>query len=75
MSSSIDLSTPLVIVPDMSLIDLEREVNLMLLREMATAEFIDGTIDAYDWLDTLAECEYDVDTAVRDWTNGCSYMS
>jgi hypothetical protein len=65
----------LVIVPDMSLVDLEREVNLMLIREMATAEFLDGTIDAYDWLDTLDECGYDVDAAVRDWTNGASYMS
>jgi hypothetical protein len=59
----------------MSLVDLEREVELMLLRSMATAEFIEGTIDAYDWLDTLAECDYDVDTAVRDWTNGVNYMS
>jgi hypothetical protein len=75
MSSSTDLSTPLTIVPDMSLVDLELEVNLMLIREMATAEFLAGTIDGYDWLDTLAECGYDVDTAVRDWTNGASYMS
>jgi hypothetical protein len=75
VSISTDLSTPLVIVPDMSLADLGREVDLMLLRSMATAEFLEGTIDAYDWLDTLAECEYDVDTAIRDWTNGVNYMS
>ena len=75
MNSSPALATPLVIVPDMTLVDLEREVNLMLIRELATAEFLDGTIDAYDWLDTLSECEYDVDVAMRDWTNGINYMS
>jgi hypothetical protein len=72
---STDLATPMIITADMTPAEFAVEFAKMQLRAAATADFLDGEIGADDWLDVLDECGIDVGTAVRDWTNGISYLA
>jgi hypothetical protein len=44
-------------------------------RASATAEFVTGDLDLEDYLEVLADCGIDIDTALADWSSGISYMS
>lgn len=70
-----NLATPLIITSEMTPADFAVEYAKMNLRAAATADFLSGEIGAGDWLDTLDECGVDVGAAVRDWTDGITYMS
>jgi hypothetical protein len=54
--------------------ELAHEFDLMMIRSQAAADLIHGEITIDDYLDTLAECEVDVDHALECWGEGGSLM-
>jgi hypothetical protein len=50
------------------------EFGLMMIRSKAAAALVAGEIRIDDYLDTLAECEVDVDEALECWGDGYSLM-
>lgn len=71
---ALQLAVPIILTSDMSASDFAAEFRAMRLREMATQEFCDGTMDAGEWLDILDECGVEVESAVKDWGDGISYL-
>jgi hypothetical protein len=61
--------TPMIITNQMSDDELEHEFTLMRIRGKAQEALIHGRITVDDFLDTIAECEIDVDDALEHWTN------
>lgn len=53
------LDTPLIITPDMSELDLEREWNAMIQRSILTQRLLDGAIDWEYYLDFMAQQGYE----------------
>ncbi len=67
-------ATPIIITKGMDESEFEHEFRLMMNRSKASSLFISGDISVDDYLDTLAECEIDVDDALDCWTRGYSLM-
>lgn len=67
-------ATPIIITNQMDEAELAYEYDLMLIRSQATADLIHGKITIDDYLDTIAECEIDVDEALDCWSSGGSMM-
>ena len=67
-------ATPIIISPDMDESEFAHEFRLMTIRSNAAAELVTGQITIDDYLDTLAECDVDVDDALDCWTSGGSLM-
>jgi hypothetical protein len=67
-------ATPIIITKNMSGDELDYEYDLMMIRSQAAADLIHGVITIDGYLDTLAECEVDVDDALDCWTSGYSLM-
>jgi hypothetical protein len=67
-------ATPIIITSEMDESELEYEFLLMMTRSEAAAALINGEIRIDDYLDTLAECEIDVDDALDCWASGYSLM-
>lgn len=67
-------ATPIIITNNMSDEELEYEYELMKVRSQAAKELIEGQITVDDYLDTLAECEVNVDDALDCWVSGGSLM-
>jgi hypothetical protein len=72
---ALQLAVPIIVTAEMTEADFAVELAAMQLRSAATADFIDGEIDAGEWLDVLDGCGIEVASAVRDWTDGINYMS
>jgi hypothetical protein len=68
------IATPIIITNHMDDEEFAYEFELMKIRSQAAADFIHGEITVDDYLDTLAECEIDVDDALECWTEGGSLM-
>ena len=62
-------ATPIIITTELDDAQFEYEFGLMQIRAAAAADFIAGDISVSDYLDTLAECEIDVDAALECWTS------
>lgn len=69
------LATPIIILPGMGESEFEYELARMKARASATAEYVAGLLDLEDYLEVLADCGIDIDTALADWSRGLSYMS
>jgi hypothetical protein len=67
-------ATPIIITAEMDESEFAHEFRLMQTRSQAAAALVAGEIRIDDYLDTLAECEVDVDEALGCWTNGYSLM-
>jgi hypothetical protein len=72
---SLHLATPMIITRQMSDSELEIEFQQMLLRSTATSEFVTGKIDSEEFIECLDACGVSIDAALRDWSQGCSYMA
>jgi hypothetical protein len=69
------LATPIILSQGMTESDFRYELERMNARASATAEFVTGDLDLEDYLEVLADCGIDIDTALADWSSGISYMS
>jgi hypothetical protein len=69
------LATPILIHAGMDESALRQELVKMRVRASATADFVRGELDTEDFLEVLADCGIDIDTALADWSRGQSYMS
>lgn len=68
------LATPIVVTAEMDESYLKYEFERMMLRMEATAEFVAGRLETSDFLDTLDGCGVNVDTALKAWSSGQSFM-
>lgn len=68
------LATPIIIHAGMGESEFRYELARMRARTSATAEFAAGQLDLEDYLEVLADCGIDIDTALADWSRGISYM-
>lgn len=68
------LATPIIIHREMDESAFRYELARMNARASATAEFAAGQLDLEDYLEVLADCGVDIDTALADWSRGISYM-
>lgn len=68
------LATPMIIHADMNESEFKYEFARMQARQAATAEFVSGELDPEDFFEVLADSGVCVDTALRDWSRGLSYM-
>jgi len=68
-------ATPIVITSDFDVAQFEYEFRLMQTRSKAASDLIHGHISIDDYLDTLAECEVDVDAALECWTSDPALMA
>jgi hypothetical protein len=69
------LATPAIIHVDMSEAEIDLEFEKMMLRSTATSEFVNGHIDAEDFIEALDASGVHIDGALRDWSYGKSFMS
>jgi hypothetical protein len=67
-------ATPIIITAEMDDAQFEYEFGLMQIRARAAADLIVGHISIDDYLDTLAECDVDVDEALECWTSDSVLM-
>lgn len=68
------LATPMIVHANMNDSELAYEFARMQLRQTATEEFVAGKLDPEDFFEALAEGGMCVDTVLRDWSNGTSYL-
>jgi hypothetical protein len=68
------LATPAIITADMSEAEIQIEFEKMLLRSTATSEFVNGNIDAEDFVEALDAGGVHIDAALRDWSYGMTFM-
>jgi hypothetical protein len=67
-------ATPIIITSNMDESEFAYEFGLMMIRSQAAKNLIAGAIQIDDYLDTLAECEVDIDDALDCWSSGCSLI-
>jgi hypothetical protein len=71
---ALHLATPAIITADMSESELKIEFEKMMLRSTATSEFVNGNIDAEDFVEALDAGGIHIDAALRDWSYGMTFM-
>ncbi len=71
---ALHLATPAIITADMSESELRFEFEKMMLRSTATSEFVNGNIDAEDFIEALDAGGVHIDAALRDWSYGMTFM-
>jgi hypothetical protein len=71
---ALHLATPAIITAEMSEAEIQIEFEKMLLRSTATAEFVQGNIDVEDFVEALDAGGVHIDTALRDWSHGMTFM-
>jgi hypothetical protein len=71
---ALHLATPAIITADMSESELRIEFEKMMLRSTATSEFVNGNIDAEDFVEALDAGGVHIDAALRDWSHGMTFM-
>jgi hypothetical protein len=67
-------ATPAIITADMSESEVRYEFEKMMLRSTATSEFVNGNIDAEDFVEALDAGGVHIDAALRDWSYGMTFM-
>jgi hypothetical protein len=67
-------ATPAIITADMSESEVQIEFEKMMLRSTATSEFVNGNIDAEDFVEALDAGGVHIDAALRDWSYGMTFM-
>jgi hypothetical protein len=67
-------ATPAILTADMSEAEIDLEFEKMMLRSVATSEFIKGNIDAEDFVEALDAGGVHIDAALRDWSYGMTFM-
>jgi hypothetical protein len=71
---ALHLATPAIITADMSDAEIQIEFEKMMLRSTATSEFVNGNIDAEDFVEALDAGGVHIDAALRDWSYGMTFM-
>jgi hypothetical protein len=71
---ALHLATPAIITADMSESEVRYEFEKMMLRSTATSEFVNGNIDAEDFVEALDAGGVHIDAALRDWSYGMTFM-
>jgi hypothetical protein len=71
---ALHLATPAIITADMSELEVQYEFEKMMLRSTATSEFVNGNIDAEDFVEALDAGGVHIDAALRDWSHGMTFM-
>jgi hypothetical protein len=71
---ALHLATPAIITADMSEAEIQIEFEKMMLRSTATSEFVNGNIDAEDFVEALDAGGVHIDAALRDWSYGMTFM-
>jgi hypothetical protein len=71
---ALHLATPAIITADMSEAEIQIEFEKMMLRSTATSEFVNGNIDAEDFVEALDAGGVHIDAALRDWSHGLTFL-
>ena len=62
--------TPLIIVPNMSLDEIELEIDKLFLRQQTTQAWLNNQVSTSDFLDLLDEQGFDVEDLINIWDAG-----
>lgn len=70
---SLAAATPLVIIPDMNEIDIDREWDNMLVRSQALDQFLQGHISVGDYLDVIDHFGIGVEDYLEAWEDNLNF--
>lgn len=68
------MATPLIILPDMNEIDIDREWDNMMVRSLASDQLIQGKISISDYLDVVDHFGIDVPSYLDCWENNLEFV-
>jgi hypothetical protein len=68
-------STPAIVTTEMTEADVQRELQNMIVRSLATDDLIKGAISPSDFLEVLAATNVDVDDALDGWESDSCFMT